>query len=298
MLRRLPRLLAAVTVAGLLVVACARPAMADLGGQVDCKANPSDPSCVVIVIDPGGGGSDGGGGGSVTCTVAGEPVACFDPNWGWLGSDGCRFKADPSPPNGGAPPAGKTAADGTWYMRTCPKIGNRDESVDSVWLDNRDAPMLGALITQSIAELHLPSPDIGINPPLPAPQVVFVPTWLWVERAVWHTQSATASIPGLSITAVATPTAVTWVTGDGRTFTCGRGTEWVPGGNPADASPDCGHTYITDSRSQAGGTFGLRATITWKITWSGGGAAGTEPAMTSTSSMQVQVTDAPVVNTR
>jgi hypothetical protein len=298
MLGRLPRLLAAVTVAGLLVVAGARPAAADLGGQVDCKANPSDPSCVVIVINPGGGGSDGKGGGSVTCTVAGEPVPCFDPDWGWLGSDGCRFKADPNPPNGGTPPAGKTAADGSWYMRTCPKIGNRDESVDSVWLDSRDAPILGALITQSIAELRLPSPQIGISPAPPAPQVVYVPTWLWVDQAIWHARSATASVPGLSITAVATPTAVTWVTGDGRSVTCGKGTEWVPGYNPAAASPDCGHMYTTTSRSEGDGTYSLRATITWKITWSGGGATGTVPALTSASSMRVQVAETSVVNTR
>ena len=294
MLRRLPRLLAAIAMAGLLVFTGARPALADLGGQVDCTANPKDPTCVVVVIKAGDGGSEGGGGGSVTCTIAGKPAPCFDPNWGWLGADGCRFKADPNPPNGGAPPAGKNAADGSWYMRTCPKIGSRDESVDVVWLDHRDAPILGALITQAVSELHLPSPRIGISPAAPAPQVVYVPTWLWIEPAVWRARSATAAVPGLAITAVATPTAVTWATGDGGNVTCGKGTAWAAGDNPAAASPDCGHTYTTSSRD---GTYNLRATVTWKVTWSGGGATGTEPDLTSTTAVGVQVAEASVVNT-
>lgn len=294
--RRLIRLMSAVAVAVVVVVAGAQPGWAGLGGQVDCKANPTDPSCVVIVVAPGGAGSDGND--SVTCTVAGQPAPCFDPNWGWLGSDGCRYKLDPNPPDWVKIPEGKNPSDGAWYMRTCPKIGNRDESVDAVWLDNQDAPMLGALITQSIAELHLPRPQIRLNPAAPAPQVVFVPTWLWVDPVVWNSRSATAAVPGLSITAVATPIAVRWETGDGGGATCGQGTAWTPGTDPAAASPDCGHTYTVSSRSQADGMFTVTATITWKVTWSGGGQTGTEPALTSTSTAQVRVAESSVVNTR
>lgn len=99
-------------------------------------------------------------------------------------------------------------------------MDDRDESVDAVWMDYRDAPIVGALITQAIAELRMPRPKIRLNPAPPAPQVVFVPTWLWIDAGTWKPQKATAAVPGLAITAVATPTKVTWETGDGNETVC------------------------------------------------------------------------------
>jgi hypothetical protein len=261
-------------------------AYADGYGNVNCDLTPNDPQCTVVAVNPGTGGSGGGGGGSVTCTQGGKTVPCYDPDLGWLGQDGCRYKLDPAPTNGGAPPAGKDPSSGAWYMRTCP-VGNSGASGGLVWLDYRDAPILGTLITQALAELRMPRPRIGLNPAPPAPQVVFVPTWLWVNPAIWRPQKATAAVPGLSVTAVATPTKVTWTTGDDSTTVCnGPGAAWTSTDKPLAAS-DCSHTYTTTSRTAPGGTFTLRATITW----SGGAFGGTEPAATTADEVAIEVTE-------
>jgi hypothetical protein len=42
----------------------------------------------------------------------------------------------------------------------------------------------------------------------------------------------------------------------------------------------------------------VTATITWQVTWAGGGATGAEPALTSTASVQVAVVEPSAVNTR
>lgn len=176
-------------------------------------------------------------------------------------------------------------------MRSCPRMGGRDESVDTVWLGFEDVPILGALITAALAELRMPHPQIGVNPAPPAPQVVFVPTWLWVDSTIWKPQRATAAVPGLSVTAVAAPTKVTWETGDKAITVCdGPGVAWTHDNNPMDAST-CGHTYTTTSRTSSGGKFTLRATVTWKITWAGGGFAGTEPAATTADETSIEVTE-------
>lgn len=297
MLAAVRRTVTALTVAGVLLVASADPATADLGGRVDCTKTPDDPSCVLVVLDPGHGGQGGSSGGSITCTQGGQVVPCNDPDFGWLGSDGCRYKVDSQPPAWVTVPAGADPSQGTFYVRTCPKTGGRDETIDTVWLPFRNAPVLGSLLTQAMSELHLPRPTIRANPDPGVSQVVFVPTWLWVDSAVWHSYSATVTIPGMSLTAVGQPVSVVWQTGDGASVTCGQGTAWVAGTDPSAGSPDCGHTYTSSSTAQPSGGFTLRATITWKVTWSGGGAAGVEPALTSTNSVLVRVVESSVVNT-
>jgi hypothetical protein len=88
-----------------------------------------------------------------------------------------------------------------------------------------------------------------------------------------------------------------WSTGDGDTVTCGEGAAWTPGADPRAASPDCGHVYSDPSGTVSGGKHAVAATITWQVTWSGGGATGTEPALTSTASVQVAVVESAAVNT-
>jgi hypothetical protein len=40
----------------------------------------------------------------------------------------------------------------------------------------------------------------------------------------------------------------------------------------------------------------LRATVTWEISWAGGGESGTRPALTTTSDMALQVLQAGALN--
>jgi hypothetical protein len=54
----------------------------------------------------------------------------------------------------------------------------------------------------------------------------------------------------------------------------GAGIPYTSVDNPASASPDCELTYTSSSAGQPGGAFRATATITWDVTWRGGGGAG------------------------
>ena len=93
------------------------------------------------------------------------------------------------------------------------------------------------LAQQAARSLVLPPPAIRLNPSPPAAQLIHVPTWLWLDPSSWGSRTATASVPGMSVTATAVPVSVRWSTGDGGGVTCqGAGTPWT-GGDPMAASP-------------------------------------------------------------
>src|SRR5262249_27727074 len=122
------------------------------------------------------------------------------------------------------------------------------------------------------------------------PQMVGIPMWAWLERGVWSPVSASASVPGESVTATATPVSVAWDFGDGSSATClGPGTPFTPGDNPSAPSPDCGHTYRTASGNAPGGALQLSATVTWRVSWAGAGQAGVLNGLATTSSVAVTV---------
>ncbi|ROO52719.1 hypothetical protein EDC02_7660 [Micromonospora sp. Llam0] len=293
------RLIAAGIAAAAVVFGSAAAAQASWGDPVNCVTDPTNPACVITITDPGGSSSGGGSGTSGCHDSSGRLVPCFVEGKGWWGGDGCYYQhatgddlAFAEALGGPVPPPAY------WYLGTC------GDPIDDWWPSGYTrfsvfGPNIGIelLAAEAVKRLTLPAPQIGVNPDAGA-QMVFVPTWLWVEPATFTSRSATASLGGLSVTAVATPARVTWTTGDGTSVMCGRGTPWTPGGDPAAESPDCGHTYTTTSHSQAGGIFTVRATVTWDISWSGGGQTGTEPALTSTSIVQVRVAESSVVNTQ
>ncbi|WP_410658368.1 hypothetical protein [Amycolatopsis sp. lyj-112] len=125
-----------------------------------------------------------------------------------------------------------------------------------------------------------------------------LPTWLWLDRAMWQPKSATASVPAVSVTATATPISVSWAMGDGNTVTCtGPGTPFPAYRDPQTASPDCGHTYQRSSAGAPGERFPALATVSWRITWSGAGASGTFPDMTTSGSASFRVVEAQALGT-
>ncbi|MEU5001542.1 hypothetical protein [Streptomyces sp. NPDC021622] len=156
---------------------------------------------------------------------------------------------------------------------------------------------------QAREQLRLPSPDISMSPA--GEQLVKLPTWLWLARGSWEPVSATAAVPGVSVTAVARPAKVVWKLGDGSSVTCrGPGTPYDEGvrkkgpEDPGRASPDCGHTYRSSSAGQPAGAYTVSATIHWTVTWAGAGDSGTFPGMTTTSTAQVRVAESQALNTR
>ncbi len=192
---------------------------------------------------------------------------------------------------------------GAWYVYRCSGPGVRDGLYRApVWIADGQEPGAAALPSpeelaqQARSQLRLPSPRIVSNPA--GTQLVRLPTWLWLERGSWGTRSATASVPGVSVTAVARPTSVSWSMGDGAEFTCaGPGTPFPAGGNPRAASPDCGHTYHRSSARAPGATFAVSATVHWTVTWSGAGTGGTFPDMTTTASASLRVAEAQALGT-
>ncbi len=298
MLRKLSRVVTILGLAVAVVGTSAVAAQAGLGDPVNCTANPTNPACVIHIGTPG---DEGEGSSTSGCKDwKGRAIPCYIEGKGWLGEMNCYFqRATDTDLELAELLGGKVDPPAYWYTGTCgDPITNFWPAGVTVLRAYGTEPGIALLAQEAIRHLNLPAPQIRLNPPPPAPQVVFVPTWLWIDSAVWAPRSATASLAGLSVTAVGTPTTVTWSTGDGGKAVCGQGTAWTQGTDPKSASPDCGHLYSDPSRNAGGGAYPVTATITWQVTWSGGGATGTEPALTSTASVQVQVVESSAVNTR
>jgi hypothetical protein len=278
--------------AAVVVVGLQAPVQADQfgSGGVDCEQFPNHPECLLNaskqeqpgapVVSPSG---------EVSCRWDGEEVPCQD-DWGWYGGDGCYYRQldDGRSQRGGVP--------GAPYQPQC--LGDPpNASRAAVWIPDDEAPGPPALGRIAVSRLVLPQPQIELSPPSSAPHLVMLPTWLWVSPQWWESRSASASVPGVTVTAMARPTEVRWWTGDGSEHLCDEGTPYEPGGDPAAASPDCGHTYSRASAGQPGGTYTLSATVTWQVSWSGGGMSGEVGPLFSTASTTVEVFESRSVNT-
>jgi len=145
---------------------------------------------------------------------------------------------------------------------------------------------LQAIAHQARASLSLDDPAISMSPNTDTPVLVHVPVWTWIDPDHWQEQSATASVPGGSVTVTATPTSVTWQMGDGMAVDCdGAGTPYDSAMHaPEESSPDCGHTYSTT------GTVDVRAQISWETEWtSSGGEGGSLPSLMTETSTSVRM---------
>jgi hypothetical protein len=190
---------------------------------------------------------------------------------------------------------------GAWYVWKCSTAGVTDGLYrPPVWIpdgqrpDAAQLPSPAELAQRAYKQLRLPTPSIAANPA--GEQLVNLPTWMWLSNG-WGPVSATATVPGVSVTATATPTSVVWSMGDGSTVTCtGAGTPFHPDTDPTASSPDCGHTYRTSSASQAGQAFPVSATVHWTVTWSGAGQGGVFPDLTTTGNAAFRVAESQALN--
>ncbi|MFM9442594.1 hypothetical protein [Streptomyces acidiscabies] len=192
---------------------------------------------------------------------------------------------------------------GAWYVYRCEAGGVRDALYrPPIWIpDGRQEdggpplPSPAQLAQVAREQLRLPSPRVEASPA--GEQLVNLPTWLWLDRGGWGVVSATASVPGVSVTAVARPVSVEWVMGDGSTVTCtGPGTPYNAGVNPGAPSPDCGHTYRMSSAGRPGGVYAVSATVHWTVAWSGAGQSGVFPGLTTTSTADFPVAESQALN--
>lgn len=154
------------------------------------------------------------------------------------------------------------------------------------------------LAVDALASVQIAAPPIRTSPAEDGRLYVQVPTWLWLDANWWKPYEATANTGRVWSTVRATPTDATWEPGDGGTVSCrGPGTSWRPG-LPEDAS-ECSHTYRQSSAGRPGGTFDLRTTVTFEVTWTSNvGDGGTLPTISRTSNLEVDVGEIQAIGTR
>lgn len=144
---------------------------------------------------------------------------------------------------------------------------------------------------------------IGIVP-RPGPDsvgLVGMPVWMWAADAGPSTTgptSATAAAGGITVTATATLSDITWDMGDGHTVVCHDGGTPYDRSKGTTASPDCGYTYATSSYGQPQDEFTVSATSHWTVSWAGAGQSGQLLVDELTQSVQIAVGEAQVLVTQ
>ncbi|WP_326721319.1 hypothetical protein OHT59_19645 [Streptomyces sp. NBC_00243] len=180
------------------------------------------------------------------------------------------------------------------------------------WVENGETPDIENAITPEILaglayeQIKVPGTEVTLSPE--GTTKVNLSTWAWLEKGDFQPVSVTASLdtPGLNIqaTTTATPVALKLEPGtdDATTFPASGECQINDDGSigepyakgKADETPPCGITYL---RSSGDGTYRLRATITWDITWTGtGGAGGDLPDGTFGNDQEVTVQEIQSVN--
>jgi enoyl reductase len=166
--------------------------------------------------------------------------------------------------------------------------GALDCTEDIFWVDTNDDPPadIPEAITPEVlaqlayAEIRVPTTEVDLAPENATK--VNLPTWAWLDADQFKPVSVTASVPllGVEATTTAEPVSVEIDPGtpDAKTHPASGVCEIENGriGEPyakgkADETPPCGVTYL---RSSGDGSYQLKATVTWKIHWTGTGVAG------------------------
>ncbi|MGW3194330.1 hypothetical protein ACWDBD_06990 [Streptomyces sp. NPDC001118] len=156
------------------------------------------------------------------------------------------------------------------------------------WVDKGNPPpanVPNAVTTKILGELaykeiRVPGTKVSLAPA--DKTKVNLPTWAWLDGAEFKPVSVTASVPVLGISATTTAEPVSLKidpgTSDAETYPASGVCEITNGhiGEPyatgrANDTPPCGVKYL---RSSGNGSYQLRATITWKISWKGSDGAG------------------------
>ncbi|GAA3907369.1 hypothetical protein GCM10023084_69510 [Streptomyces lacrimifluminis] len=182
------------------------------------------------------------------------------------------------------------------------------------WVDNGEAPppqyeqAISPEILAGLAYQHMQLPDTKVTLAPAANTKVNLPTWAWLDKAVFDEVQATAALnaPGFNIQATTTARPVSLRlepgTEDAEIYPASGecvinadgsiGEPYAQG--KSNLTPPCGLKYL---RSSGDGTYKLRATITWDIAWTGtGGAGGDLPNGTFGSEQAITVQEIQAVN--
>jgi len=206
------------------------------------------------------------------------------------------------------PPPGVTTP-GSWYTITCSDASGGN-TTENLWISaGSPPPSMPAVSPRSVAlqaenSLRLPTPSLSFNPPDGA--VVNLPTWLWVDGAIWHPHSVSATVGSVTATATANPVSVTWNMGDGGSTACqGPGSAYQTDLPSSGQVTGCSYTYGDTSAGQPSadgdpdqGVFTVSATVAWEVSWTAQGTAGggALPGLFTSSQAQLRVGQVESVN--
>lgn len=211
------------------------------------------------------------------CHNGDKAVACRDRVFGvWDPKTECYVKpSSPQPPK--SDPTWQGHKTGVIVDITCPGVSGTGGG----WEWRPSLPGGSSISPQQLAEravrqLPIHGPDIGMAPRPGSTGLVGLPVWMWTRKSpqTWGPASRTASVPGLSVTATAHGSRITWVMGDGHRVVChGPGTPYRQRYGDQ-MSPTCGYRYTRSSAHMPGAVFRVTATTTWQVHWAGGGESG------------------------
>ncbi|MGX1266970.1 ATP/GTP-binding protein [Streptomyces phaeoluteigriseus] len=277
MLRRTPlaALLTAATVSGVLMV----PAAADDGPVIGGDCVGTSQFVTVCREEPASADSTQQQGGSADTTDGGSdakprPQTC------------AVERLDPQPPAGDPAWDGHKPGDGAIYTRVCLSdalgIAAGAQIIPQVFWA-AEAPQVNVdpeqLARAAVDKMLLTGPSIA-SPRAAGRYVVGMPMWMWINQSptTYGPNTASASLAGVTVTATAKVSSISWDMGEGSApVVCnGPGTAYTPAVGKA-PSPDCGHTYTKTSAMQQGNKFQGTATATWTVDWqvtAGPGEAG------------------------
>ncbi|MCQ8769206.1 hypothetical protein [Streptomyces telluris] len=179
------------------------------------------------------------------------------------------------------------------------------------WVDDNKTPDVPLAVSPKILaeyaydELPIPGTDISMSPD--GTQTVNLSTWIWADKSRFKPVSVTASLPhtSLSATTTATPVSLKIEPGTGEATMhptsgeCPINADGSIGTPYTDAqkkdTPPCGLTYLRSSTKA--GSYPLKATITWKISWkSSAGEGGDLPTGTFDKTTNVTVQEIQSIN--
>ncbi len=206
-----------------------------------------------------------------------------------------------SPPS--APPAGADPNRGHWLYVICGESNNLAggaAAVAGAWMWTRTAVPAAdpaQLAQQAYDELRPQTPVVDYRPRYhagePESTLVGLRTYIWVERASLQTASKRVTAGGVWAQVTETVQSVTIDPGDGTApIVCPDGGVPYDPALPLDRQvANCWHVYGRP------GSFQLRVSVAWTVTWTGSGKTGGPlPAVTVTGNVAVPVQEVQTVN--
>ena len=171
------------------------------------------------------------------------------------------------------PPTGQS-----WALLDCLAV-TTGVIVQAVLVSNATgAPAISPqqLLQTALGELRVPYLRPGTAPPRGRNGLVGLPEWFWIPAGNWRRREVTVSAGSVWASVTAVPIGLTFAPGAGlNSVACaGPGSAYDPRRPSAEQHTDCSYIYEQPSVGQPGNAYRASITVTWRISWTGSGAAG------------------------